>query len=146
MTERIVEISFPIKENILLSVKETKADNVITLTSYANLLAKQGELEETIHIFNKAVNLRPNDIVTLTSYANILAQSGQNEKALQIFEQALNLDRSDTRTISHFTDALLQAESWARLVELRPDYAYARLKYAQALESEGQYQAALAQL
>jgi len=121
-------------------------DNVITLTSYANLLVKQGELEEAIHIFNKAVNLRPDDVVTLTSYANVLAQSGQNAKAFQIFEQALNLDRSDTRTISYFTDALLQAESWARLVELRPDYSYARLKYAQALESEGQYQTALAQL
>jgi len=131
---------------IFKQILDLEPDNIIILTNCANILVEQQKIEEAIDLFNKAINLKPDDTILLTSYANALARNGQLDQAFILFERALSIDNTDTRTIKHFTDALLQAEAWERIVELKPNFSYARFKYSQKLESQRQYQKALDQL
>ncbi|TYQ30303.1 CDC27 family protein [Pseudanabaena sp. UWO310] len=120
--------------------------NIITLTNYANTLIKLERFTEAFAVFEKAIQENPCDIHILRSYAKSLTDYGDVDKAFHFFEIALSINNTDSRIINDYSSLLIQYEKWSILAKINPHKPYFRLKYAQYLEREGDYESALSQL
>jgi len=120
--------------------------NIITLTNYATTLIKLEKFLEAFAVFEKAIQENPYDIHLLRTYAKSLADYGNIDKAFQLFEIALSINNTDSRTLNDYSSLLIQYEKWSVLAKINHRKPYFRLKYAQYLEREGDYESALSQL
>jgi len=97
-------------------------------------------------LFEHSLKLNKNNIFTLNSYANALVQQGQYQRATELFEQCLELEPNNISTLNSCADSLARQGQYKRAIEIQPYNSYARLQYAQQLESTGDIKEALTQL
>lgn len=90
------------------------------LRDLAMILMEQGEEEEAIEYFEKALSIRPADSVLLTELGLALAKLGRTDEALLRFREAVNTEPVYARTHRHYAQALrLKGETEAAIHHFR---------------------------
>ncbi len=118
-----------------VGVRESQA-----LHARANALARQGDSEQALALFRRAIELQPEYPELHNDLGVALAQQGQVEEAVQQFQEALrqkpeypealNNLANLLRTLGRFEEAV---ESYRRALAIRPDYPDASKNLGNAL-------------
>ncbi|MDM8547992.1 ATP-binding protein, partial [Candidatus Venteria ishoeyi] len=95
-----------------------KADDTVTLNSYATALANAKQPERAFELFEQSLAIKADNTVTLTSYATALANASQPERAFELFDKSLAIKADDTVTLTSYATALANANQPERAFEL----------------------------
>jgi len=132
------------------------ADGLAYADVYANLAALHrdaGDAAAARRMYEAALRDRPDDLRTAGALVSLEVEAGRPEAAEAVYESMLRFHPGDRRLRNNI--ALLRAgrgddagaaSAFAALIADQPDYASARVNYAQVLFRLGRRDAALAQL
>jgi tetratricopeptide (TPR) repeat protein len=98
----------------------------------ADLLARQGKLDEALWSYAEALRDRPGDVRTRLQYASVLLQRGWTDEALQQYDAALALDVQRDYGEQAANIHVLAGEAWLR--RKRVDAAIDQFEKALALD------------
>ena len=125
-------------------------NDTTTLTSYANALAKHGDMAQAFEQFARSLALEPNNTTTLNSYARALAEHGDMAQAFELFARSLALEANNTTTLTSYASALIQTEAFPQAFEcleraqqLDPNNPILLSTYGVALVAYGEIKASL---
>ncbi|NEO52724.1 MAG: tetratricopeptide repeat protein [Okeania sp. SIO3B5] len=101
---------------------------------------KLGRVEETLPLFEKSLQLKPDNVLTINSYANALMKLERVEDTLPLFEKSLQLEPDNVLTINSYANALMKLERvedslpwFEKSLKLEPDHVLTINNYAGAL-------------
>jgi DNA-binding beta-propeller fold protein YncE/tetratricopeptide (TPR) repeat protein len=102
-------------------------DNVAALVNLGVLYGQAGELEESLELLGRAVELAPQNASAQNNYGNILFMSGKYAEAQAAYQVAAEIDRRDPYILVNLARVCLRAgekklasEAFARAVDLDP--------------------------
>lgn len=124
-------------------------DSWLAHNNLANLLARTGRLEESLHHHREALRARPDPEVSHNNLADTLAKHGRTEEAEHHFREALRINPD--YALAHLNYGFLQEArgdtAGAKLhyeaaLRIWPDYVEAHLSLGQIKEAEGDWDGA----
>ena len=96
----------------------TSAPGFQMMKKITQTLEEVGELEASIAVHRKAVNLAPEDIGALNNMGTSEQSSGMLDEAIRTFERALELDRSAVITKINLATVLMERNDIDRAIPL----------------------------
>ena len=110
-------------------------------------LAKQGELDRAIEHHRRALQLRPGDAMAHINMGMELALQHKNAEAIKHYQEALRIDPNQPVAYNNLGAAMLSMggdinevmEQFRRALQIKPDYANARLNLASMLMAQGKF-------
>ncbi len=110
-----------------VEILRREPDNVGALVSLGVLYGQAGELEESLELLGRAVELAPENAAAQNNYGNILFLSGKFAEAQVAYQVASEIDRKDpyilvnlARVCLRSGEKKLASEAFARAVDLDP--------------------------
>ena len=93
-TQALGPFAYADLDSTLMALAE-QPDNPNLLRTYAELLLKNGQLEESVHAAQKAVNLGLNDPALITWFCDFPARSNEFDENIQVIFDSLKLNPHD---------------------------------------------------
>jgi len=117
----------------------------IVMGTLGTALSEQGQLKESIQIFDKAIQLKPDFAEAYNNRGNALEQLGQLDEAIQNYDKAIQLMPDFATAYSNRGVALKRLgqgaaaiKSYDKAIQLKPDYAKAYYNRGNARKDLGQ--------
>ena len=114
------------------------------------VLAEQGDLEEAMGYYSKALNIKPDDVEVLNNLGLALAGQGRLEEAISHYSKALKIKPDFVGPIYNLGLALAEQGSleeaishFSRAVKIKPDFAEAYNNLGVALDEQGKFEEAI---
>ena len=109
-----------------------------------NALQEQGQLDEAIDAYDKALSLKPDYAEAYYNIGVTFKEQGKLDKALEFFEKALSSRPDYAEAYNNMGNALQEqgkpeeaVESFEKALSLKPDYAEAYNNMGNALQEQG---------
>jgi Flp pilus assembly protein TadD len=111
---------------------------------FADVLKKQGKIEQAIINYNNALQIKPDHAKTCNNLGNICFDRGQLDEALEYYHKAVDSDANDADMLSNLGMALQRkkdyeqaAEYYRRALALEPDDAVVHNNFGFVLQARG---------
>ena len=134
---------------------DTLAKNPNSWLGHCNLglaLFQQGQVDDAIAQYQKAVEIYPNYVAAHYNLGNALLQKGQLDTALAQYEKAVEIDPNDAAAHINLGNAFFQKQQldeavaqFEKAVEINPNDAEAQYNLGNAFFQKGQLDEAVAQ-
>jgi len=138
------------KEQALVELAvESEPGNSYLLCRLAKLRFQAGDTQGAVGIARRVTELYPHAPIAWDQLADFYVRSGQLDKAFECYQRGIRLDPANVWIRHHLAQAYMQAENpdaaleqWGRAVRLKSMFGVAYLGMGQALEAQGQTEAA----
>ena len=125
-------------------------NNYIMHNNYGNALRKNGQLEEAVVHFNKALRINPKYLNARDNLSQTFMSLGRFEEAVTSFSELLLLYPKHLNAINNLGIALQKqgkiaqaVEQWKKAVQLKPNHPNANFNLGLAMREQGKYDAAI---
>ena len=127
------------------------SNNALAHNGLGAALASQGRLDEAVAHYRKALKIKPDDFRVLGNLGHILAEQGRLDEAVQSYREALAINPGRRRgSTTTSAKPCADRESWprrwssfARRLEIKPDFAEAHYNLGLALVACGRLDEAI---
>ena len=120
------------------------SDYAFALLRCAKALDKGDRTAESLEVFQRALQIKPDDVATLGEYGNALIKSGRSEESLEVFERALEVRPQNLFILNSYANALVKSdrageslEVFERALGINPKNYFTLNSYANALVKSG---------
>jgi tetratricopeptide (TPR) repeat protein len=129
-----------IKEMQLALALKPKIGSAIDRFYLANALADQGQQQQAITFYHKAIVLNPGFVQTYHRLSEILSKQGQHREAIKCLEQGISYNTDDPESYYFLGQQWEMVQNWecavkvySKVLELEPQYPGASQKLNHAL-------------
>jgi len=124
--------------------------SLVVLNVLGGALSGQSKLKESVQVFEKAIQLKPDFINGHYNRGNVLKKLGQLDEAVKSYDKAIQLKpdfidayRNRGNALNELGDLDAALLSYDKAIQLKPDYAEAYNNRGDALEGLGRLEEAL---
>ena len=139
-------LGFSVLFNVLVSVE----NYAYAACSLGTTLAQEGRVPEAIHVFEKALRIKPDCAEAHNNLGATLGQAGKLPEAIDQYEQALRIKPDDADAHNNLGNALAQAgkvdeaiDQYEQALRIKPDDAEAHNNLGNALMQAGKVDEAI---
>jgi Flp pilus assembly protein TadD len=132
-------------ESLWTHVLACNPENVHAHGNLGNALLQKGEVDEAIHQFQKALQIKPNDAEIHNNLGNALLQKGEVDEAITHFQKALQIKPDDAEIHNNLGNALLQKGEadkaivhYQKALQIKPDDAEIHYNLGNVLFQKGE--------